>query len=134
MNQEEKFLKMYIAFRSGCLGNNVLDVYFSFFANILLEKNIKIINAKNLCEEFEQRYQFSVPITFVRQVLSVGLSNSAIISDKGQYEVDHEKLKQYKVDLSDFELLWKELLEKFNSFCTTNSLNIINETLEDDIL
>ncbi len=133
MNQENEFLKLYAAFRSGCLGDNVLDVYFSFFANILLEEGTTFIDATDLCAKFEQRYQFPVPPTFVRQVLSVGVNNGAIISVRERYETVQEKLKQYKVDLSGFESSWKALLEGFKSFCDSNDLTIIPKTLENDI-
>jgi hypothetical protein len=134
MNQEQEFLKLYAAFRSGCLGDNVLDVYFSFFANILLEEGVTVVDATALCSKFEERYQFPVPQTFVRQVLSVGVSNGAIVRVKERYEVVQDKLKQFKVDLSGFESSWKQLLEGFRSFCASNDYITNDETLESDIL
>ncbi len=134
MNQEQEFLKLYSAFRSGCLGDNVLDVYFSFFANILLEEGVTVVDAKDMCDKFEQRYQFPVPLTFVRQVLSVGVNNEAIVRVKERFEIVHEKLQQYRVDLSGFESSWIELLEGFRSFCSSNGYTVNNETLESDVL
>lgn len=32
---KDNLAKIYAAFRSGCLGNNILDAYFPFFVNIL---------------------------------------------------------------------------------------------------
>lgn len=134
MNKEQEFLKLYAAFRSGCLGDNVLDAYFSFFANILLEEGVTVVNANDMCRKFMQRYKFPVPLTFVRQVLSVGVSNGAIVSVKERYEIVQDKLKQFKVDLSVFESSWKLLLESFESFCVLNEYTINRDTLENDIL
>jgi hypothetical protein len=134
VNQEQDYLKLYAAFRSGCLGDNVLDVYFSFFANILLEEGVTVVYANDLCAKFEQRYQFPVPITFVRQVLSVGMNNGTIVRVKERYEVVQEKLNKYKVDLSSFESSWNSLLEGFKSFCVSNDFSINDEKLERDVL
>ena len=69
MAQQQETPKLYAAFRSRCLGDSVLDVYFSFFANILIEESISVVNANDLLKKFEERYQFPIPLTFVRQVL-----------------------------------------------------------------
>ncbi|MPM51341.1 hypothetical protein SDC9_98089 [bioreactor metagenome] len=134
MNQEQEFLKLYAAFRSGCLGENVLDVYFTLFANILMEERATVVEADDLCAMFQQRYRFSVPLTFVRQVLSVGVSSGAIANVKGRYEVVRDKLQSYKVDLSGFESSWQALLEGFKSFCASNEYPIDESTTEDNVL
>jgi hypothetical protein len=134
MNKEKEFLKLYAAFRSGCLGENVLNVYFSLFANILLEERTIVVEANELGGMFQQRYQFSLPMTFVRQVLSIGVSNGTISNTRGRYEVTRDKLLSYKIDLNGFESSWKALLEGFSSFCASNDFSFDESIIEDNVL
>lgn len=93
-------LKFYAAFRSGCLGENILNVYFSFFANIIIEEDWQEITAKAVSEKFQEKYNFPVPMTFVRQVLGVGINDGSIVSIRGRYEIVREKINLHKADMS----------------------------------
>ena len=35
--------KLYAAYKAGYLGDNILDKYFSFVANIVVEENISVV-------------------------------------------------------------------------------------------
>jgi hypothetical protein len=134
MKNEELSLKLYAAFRSGCLGDNVLDVYFSFLANILIEEDSKFVEAQSVCDKFQERYLFSVPLTFVRQVLGVGVRNGAIVDVKGRYQVVQDKLSFYKVDMAGFESSWKELLDGFKSFCRSGYYTVDDAKIENNVV
>ena len=134
MIQNQEILKLYTAFRSGCLGDNVLDVYFSFFANILIEENVTDVEANDLCARFEQKYRFPIPLPFVRQVLSVGVRNSSIINFHGRYQVIAEKLFEHRADISGFESSWSNLLSDFKAFCLSIEYSYNEQTIESEIL
>ena len=95
--------KIYAAFRSGCLGDNILDAYFPFFANIICENEWEYVNDKQVSTEFEKKYSFAVPLTFVRQVLGVGMKNGSIVDDHAQYRVCKEELAAFKFDSREFD-------------------------------
>ena len=39
----EKTIKLYAAFKAGYLGNNILDTYFSFIANVISEESLTVV-------------------------------------------------------------------------------------------
>ena len=43
-------MKVYAAYRSGCLGDNILDTYFPFFANIIYEQHWDEIDEKKIAD------------------------------------------------------------------------------------
>lgn len=126
--------KLYAAFRSGCLGDNILDVYFPFFANIIYEENWDIVADVEVAKKFNEKYDFSLPLTFVRQVLGVGMNNNLIFNDRGQYRANKEKLKKYSLDDSEFNVLWLEMIESFKSFCVDNDNEILSFDIENRIM
>ena len=77
---DDKLIKVYAAYRSGCIGDNILDTYFPFFANIIYEQHWDEIDEKKIAEVFAQKYGIILPLTFVRQVLGIGMSNGSILS------------------------------------------------------
>lgn len=123
-DNNQNVLKLYAAFRSGCLGEKILDVYFPFFASMPIENNVNVVDENELKNKFEQKYNVPVLVNFVRQVLGVGATNGSITNVKGRYAVIQDKTSAHKVDASSFEPSWKELIEGFSSFCAENSYSI----------
>ena len=56
--QNNKYIKLYAAFKAGYMGQNILNTYFPFFANILHEKHIEVIDEYLLQKEFHNKYNF----------------------------------------------------------------------------
>lgn len=81
-------IKLYAAFKAGYLGENLFDTYFSFFANIIKNKDLNIINDVDLAKAFEDEYGIKLPLFFVRQVLSVGVQKKCFIEVHGRYNVE----------------------------------------------
>lgn len=52
--KKDELVKLYAAYKSGCLGNNILDTYFTFFANIILEENLETISEEEMQKCFEK--------------------------------------------------------------------------------
>ena len=86
--QNNKYIKLYAAFKAGYMGQNILNTYFPFFANILHEKHIEVIDEYLLQKEFHNKYNFEPTIPFIRQVLSVGLENKSIKKVANNYISD----------------------------------------------
>lgn len=65
--QNNKYIKLYAAFKAGYMGQNILNTYFPFFANILHEKHIEVIDEYLLQKEFHNKYNFEpiVPYVFI---------------------------------------------------------------------
>lgn len=131
---ENKYLKLYAAFKAGYLGENILNTYFPFFANILYEKHIEIVDEYVLQAEFEKKYSFKPTIPFIRQVLSIGLENKSIIKIKNNYNSDFFKLKQYTLNTDDFENNWNSLLHEFQKYSSSNKTGYDLKNLENDII
>lgn len=121
---KDNLAKIYAAFRSGCLGNNILDAYFPFFVNIICEENWDIVDEVKVAECFKNKYHIPVPLTFVRQVLGVGMRNNSINYDHGNYRVQKDIISQYKYDSSVFDKKWKRLLKDFLLFCDEKKYDI----------
>ena len=47
---------MYAAYRSGCLGDNILDTYFRFFANIIYDQHWEEIDEATVKAIFTTEY------------------------------------------------------------------------------
>lgn len=131
---DNKIAKLYAAYRSGCLGDNIFDAYFPFFANIISEEKWDIVDETQVAEKFRERYNISLPISFVRQILGVGVENRAIIYDQGKYISQKEKLKSYFIDNKDFDLRWKQMMDGFNLYCQENSADLTGIDIESAIL
>lgn len=99
---------LHIAFRAGWLGDNILTVYFPFFANILKEESIGQVDEHAFSILFCKKYGVSVPIAFIRQVLAVGLANGSIHDDRGKYIVDKKAIQPFCFDNKLFEIEWEK--------------------------
>ncbi len=126
--------KLYAAFKAGYLGNNILDTYFSFFANIILNNDSIIIEDEDVAKKFNEKYGIKLPLTFVRQVLGVGLENHSIISDHGKYISVKNEMKKYRFNETDFTNHLKELLDSFEKYCSELDISIDGINLNDFIL
>lgn len=87
--------KLYAAYKAGYLGNNILDTYFSFIANMISEEHLSIVEDNAISDKFKERYKIELPLPFVRQILGVGVQKKCFIEDRGKYSVVVEELKKY---------------------------------------
>ena len=126
--------KLYACFKAGFLGSNILDTYFSFVANIIIDNSINTIEDSVIQVQFKERYSIELPLPFIRQVLGVGVHNNCFIEDHGQYSVVHEEIIKYRFDESDFDALWSYLITDFKAFCDLNNIDISSIDVEDFIL
>lgn len=127
-------VKVYAAFRSGCLGNNILEAYFPFLANIICTENWETIDELQVRTEFEKKYNIPVPLTFVRQVLGVGLRNRSIVDHHGKYIVQKDKILQYQFDPRPFQVKWSQMNETFKKFCKKNNFSVSEYNIDERIL
>ena len=127
-----KLTKVYAAFRSGCLGNNILETYFPFFVNIICDENWDSIDEVKVADAFNKKYNIPVPLTFVRQVMGIGIEKGVISFSRGKYIVDKEEISKFKFDSHQFDKQWALLTQSFVEFCT--SQNIVLEDVENRIL
>lgn len=126
--------KLYACFKAGFLGSNILDTYFSFVANIIIDNSINTIEDSVIQSQFKERYSIELPLPFIRQVLGVGVHNNCFIEDHGQYSVVHEEIIKYRFDESDFDALWSYLITDFKAFCDLNNIDISSVDVEGFIL
>ena len=127
-------VKVYAAFRSGCLGNNILEAYFPFLASIICNEDWMFVDENRVQLEFERKYKIPVPLTFVRQVLEIGLRNGSIVNSKGQYVVQKDKISKYQFDSELFENKWDKMNDKFKQFCKKNEYSISEYNIDERIL
>ena len=133
MNNKD-LVKLYAAYKSGCVGDNILNTYFAFFANIMLENHISVVEESQIASLFENRYQITLPLDFVRQVLGVGMENNSIIDDHGKYVVKSDILAHYKFNGTDFDNMWQKLLQSFKEYCMNLNIPLNYNLLEKNIL
>ena len=114
---ENNLVKVYAAYRSGCLGDNILDTYFRFFANIIYDQHWEEIDEAVLAEHFSKRYGISLPLPFVRQVLGVGMDNKSIMDDHGKYIALRDRIKEFRFEATDFDRRWDKMRSEFGYFC-----------------
>lgn len=48
--------KLYAAYKTGYLGNNILDTYFSFVANMISEERLTVVEDSIIAAKFKERY------------------------------------------------------------------------------
>lgn len=75
--------KLYAAYKTGYLGNNILDTYFSFVANMISEERLTVVEDSIIAAKFKERYTIELPLPFIRQVLGVGVQNGSFIENHG---------------------------------------------------
>ena len=100
-------IKLYAAYKSGFLGNNILDTYFSFMANMISEERLSVVEDTVIAAKFEERYKMELPLPFIRQVLGVGVQNGSFIEDHGKYSVVVNEIAKHCFSKTDFDALWK---------------------------
>lgn len=132
--KNKDLIKLYAAYKSGCLGNNIMDTYFSFFANIILDEKMSTINEIDVASRFRKKYQIDLPLSLVRQVLGIGVSNGSIVDERGAYLVKKDILKQYQFEGTDFDKMWSKLIYVFNEYCMLNEIAGSKDELEMKVL
>lgn len=127
-------IKLYAAYKAGYLGNNILETYFSFFANMILEEQIRIVEDTVVATKLKERYSIEFPLSLVRQVLGVGVQKKCFVEDHGKYSVVVEELAKYKFSDKDFSFLWSRLINELSEFCQANDINILRQDLDELVL
>ncbi len=127
-------VKVYAAYRSGCLGDNILDTYFRFFANIIYDQHWEEIDEVVLAKTFLQRYGIALPLSFVRQVLGVGMENNSIIDDHGKYIAQKELIKAFRFKSDDFDKRWDKMRSEFGYFCKKEQIDLTGIRVDERIL
>ena len=117
-------IKLYAAYKSGFLGNNILDTYFSFMANIISEERLSVVEDTVVASKFKERYTMELPLPFIRQVLGVGVQNRSFIEDHGKYSVVVNEIAKYRFSKTDFDALWKRLIKDFSEYCQAKDIDI----------
>lgn len=127
-------IKLYAAYKAGYLGNNILDTYFSFMANIISEERLTIVEDIVVAAKFKERYTMELPLPFIRQVLGVGVQNGSIIEDHGKYSVDVTEIAKYCFSKTDFDALWDGLIVEFSEYCRAKDIDITSLDISEFVL
>lgn len=117
-------IKLYAAYKAGFLGNNILDTYFSFVANMISEERLSVVEDTIIAAKFKERYTMDLPLPFIRQVLGVGVQNGSFIEDHGKYSVVVNEIAKYRFSKTDFDALWNRLIKDFSEYCRAKDIDI----------
>lgn len=126
--------KLYAAYKAGYLGNNILDTYFSFMANMIFEEHLMVVEDGVVAAKFKERYTIELPLPFIRQVLGVGVHNGSFIEDHGKYSVVISELSKYRFSETEFDSLWENLIREFTAYCQTKEIAISSIDVSEFIL
>ena len=119
-----KVSKLYVAYKAGYLGDNILDTYFAFVANMISENHLTVVEDFEIAGKFKEKYAIELPLPFVRQILGVGVQNKSFVEDHGKYSVAVEELQKYSFIDTDFNRLWDNLIETFKAYCAEKEIDI----------
>lgn len=108
---------VYIIYKLQCQKNNILEAYFPFLANIVVENRWEEVNENLIKQKFESKYGIYISISFIRQVLGIGVENKSIAKQYGKYIANFAELSKYKIESDDFDALWRELKREFDNYC-----------------
>lgn len=117
-------IKLYAAYKAGFLGNNILDTYFSFIANMISEERLTVVEDTVIAAKFKERYTMELPLPFIRQVLGVGVQNGSFIEDHGKYSVVVNEITKYRFSETEFDALWGRLIKEFSEYCRAKDIDI----------
>lgn len=131
---EEKYFDVYALFKMQCANGNVLEAYYPFMANIILENNMEEINEDLIKKVFEERYKINISVLFIRQVLGVGIENKSIVKKYGKYIADNAELKKYKIGKSDFNKSWNTLKSLFQKYYYSITQGSISDEIFDRLV
>ena len=126
--------KLYAAYKAGYLGDNILDTYFSFIANMISESQLSVVEDYDIAAKFKERYSIELPLPFVRQVLGVGVQNKCFVEDRGKYSVVVEELQKFRFNDTNFNGLWALLIHAFASYCKKVDIDISSLDIEQFVL
>lgn len=127
-------VKVYAAFHSGCLGKNILEAYYPFFANIIYEERWDIVDEDLVAKIFADKYHFNVPLPFIRQVLGVGIEKKAIVRSKGNYVVNKDLLQADRFHSSEFDKKWRAMVDGFQKYCKKNEIDLKPFNVEERLM
>lgn len=126
--------KLYVAYKAGYLGNNILDTYFIFIANMISKEHLTVVEDTVITNKFKERYRIDLPLPFIRQILGVGVKNNCFIEDHGKYKVAIDELSKYSFSETDFNVLWERLIDEFEKYCQTDNIDISSLDTNDFVL
>lgn len=126
--------KLYAAFKAGYLGNNILDTYFSFVANIIYEEHLTVVEDTVVAAKLRERYKIDFPLPLIRQVLGVGVENNCFIEDHGKYSVSIEKLVPFCFRETDFNIMWNRLINEFTAYCREKNIELPSIDMSEAVL
>lgn len=93
-----------------------------------------VVDEAKVAEKFKSKYDIPLPLSFVRQILGVGVEKKAIVADHGAYIAQKEKLKEYVIFNSDFSSYWSCMLNCFSQFCVENNFDLSQFDIETCVL
>ena len=126
--------KLYAAYKAGYLGNNILDTYFSFIANIIYEERLTFVEDTVVATKLRERYKIDFPLSIIRQVLGVGVQNNCFIEDHGKYSVSIEKLVPFCFNETDFNSKWNYLIDEFSTYCCEKGIEFSSVDMGESVL
>lgn len=124
----------YIIYKLQCNKSNILEAYFPFMANIVIENNWEEVNENKIKQEFEKKYGINVSISFIRQVLAIGIENKSIVKRYGKYVANISELSKYKIESDDFDNLWRALKKEFDDYCDKKEVSRVSEQAYEDLV
>lgn len=127
-------IKLHAAYKAGFLGTNILETYFSFIANMILEDHTTIVEEFEIATRFQTRYSIDLPVTFVRQVLGVGVQKGCFVENRGKYSVVIQELEKYRFCETEFDSLWDRLTSEFSAYCLQKDISLPAQSVCDFIL
>lgn len=132
---EKSFSEVYELFKIRCSNGNILESYYPFLANVIIERGSEQVNDNTVRNDFEKKYGIPISLPFTRQVLSVGLENGSIVNVKGEYIADMANLQEYKLPKDEFEKNWQRLKKEYDKYCEENGIQRVTpETFENQVL
>lgn len=130
-----KFLKGYAVIKSRWISGNILDEYLPFIATIIVEENMKEIDANIICQKVEEKYDINIQSSVIRLVLSHALEIGLIIKTREQFVANNDKIQKYVISETDFDASWEFLIKSFLKFCKSNGeIEESKETVQKNIL
>ena len=130
----ERLFDVYAIFKLTCTSGSIMEVYYPFLANIILDKNMDKINVNEVKKVFEEKYGLPISVPFIRQVLAVGIENGSIVKLYGEYSANRLKLREFKLPENDFEKQWQTLKHEFDKYLDVEGKASVSEVEFDGLV
>lgn len=90
---------------------------------MISEERLTVVEDTVIASKLNKRYTMELPLSFIRQVLGVGVQNGSFIEDHGKYSVVVNELAKYRFSESDFNALWERLINEFTTYCQARDID-----------